>query len=286
MPFFFPEGKRMIDQGIGVAEPNNADMLMGLSVQAIVGLAAPKLLSGLEITNSAGDPVNDVGFGTGYCRDSTNVVTMVASVAMTKRLDASWAAGTGQGGRMSAAALADGTYHCFAIMSDADNSVDFGFDVSPTAPTLPTGYTFFRKLWSVVREAGALVLFDKRGSKFFRRVPSLSYNVTNPGISGVLVPLDVPKGIIVEAMFSNRLSDASVTAATWMLITGPAQTDSVPSSSIFSNGLPNSTGIITSFVEGSRFTDVNGQIRFRLDRSNANIAVRLVTNGWVEQLDA
>src|SRR4030095_1978830 len=135
----------MIDQGIGVAEPNNADMLMGVSCQAWLGLAAPTLLSGIGLANSVGDPVNDIDFSTGVCRDSTNVVTLVADTAMTKQLDAAWVAGTGQGGRMSAAALSNTTYYCFAILSDTDGSVDFGFDISATAPTLPTGYTYFRR---------------------------------------------------------------------------------------------------------------------------------------------
>src|SRR4029077_17826592 len=53
---------------------------------------------GLKISNNSADAVNDIDIAEGGCRDDSNSANILLS-AMTKRLDAAWAAGTNQGGR-------------------------------------------------------------------------------------------------------------------------------------------------------------------------------------------
>src|SRR3990167_5278425 len=95
------------------------------------------------------------------------------TTAITKQLDAAWAVGTNQGGRMSAAAIANTTYHVPLIKRVDTGVVDVGLDVSATAPTLPTNYTKFRRIGSILREAGAIVAFSQIGDEFLHLSPLL-----------------------------------------------------------------------------------------------------------------
>jgi hypothetical protein len=276
----------MIDQGIGVAEANNADMLMGKSLQDLLGLANPTLLSGGSIANDVTDPVNDVAFATGVFRDSTNTVTMIADTAMIKQLDVAWAAGTGQGGRMSAAAIADVTYYCFAIMSNADGSVDFGFDVSSTAPTLPSGYTYFRRIGTILRAGGTILAFQQDGRYFALKTPITDVNVSNPGVAAVLRTLSVPIGQrvlanVFVAFFAPTLADI----AGGILLTDPGCVDVIPTGIVATvivyDGV---TRVSNGGAMAQVWTNTAGQIRSRLQFSAANTSLRITTFGWTDSL--
>lgn len=81
----------------------------GLAVVASAGMPR-SYLAGAALSNNGTDATNDIDIAAGACRDSTNAVDITIA-AMTKRLDANWAAGTNQGFRNSAAAITDTTYH-------------------------------------------------------------------------------------------------------------------------------------------------------------------------------
>lgn len=85
----------------------------------------------------------------GVIADSTFSETMALAASMTKTTSA-WATGSGNGGKMSAAAIATTTwYYVYLIKNPTTGVVDCGFDVSATAPTLPTGYTLYRLIAAV-----------------------------------------------------------------------------------------------------------------------------------------
>lgn len=101
---------------------------------------------GLTIGNNVASPTTQIDIAVGQCRDSTNTVDIVLATPMTKSLTAVWAAGTIQGMRDSAAALALlQSYAIFLIMSD-EGDVDVLASQSATNPTLPTGYVYFRRI--------------------------------------------------------------------------------------------------------------------------------------------
>lgn len=85
---------------------------------------------------------NEASLSAGSRRDRTDASNLVLASAMSKLLGTAWAAGTGQGGRLSAAAEASSTAYCvWVIHNPTTGATDWGYDVSATAPTLPTGYT-------------------------------------------------------------------------------------------------------------------------------------------------
>ncbi len=168
-------------------------------------------LAGLGATNNAGDATNDIDFAVGEARDSTHAVNLVAATAMTKQLDATWAAGTNAGGKMSAAAIADTTYHLYVIRKDSDGTCDFGFDVSATAPTMPSGYTYFRRIGSIVRASGAIRAFRQDGDHFFWKTPVRDVDATAVAAS-TLTTFSVPLGIRVKPRIAVNIGMAGTNA--------------------------------------------------------------------------
>ena len=159
---------------------------------------------GLSIANTPGFTTTRITASVGQCRDSTNTANLVLAAPLTKRLDAAWVVGNNEGGR-DAGALANGqTWHVFVILKDADDTVDMLFSQSPTAPTMPVGYTKFRRIGAILLEAAATTIrqFIQIGDFFMLAVRSADYAAqANGGGVPYLRTVTVPAGIKVEAIF-------------------------------------------------------------------------------------
>jgi hypothetical protein len=60
---------------------------------------------------------------------------------MTKRLDATWSAGTGNGGLFSGTKAINTWYYPFAIYNPTTGVSDAGFDISSSGANIPVGFT-------------------------------------------------------------------------------------------------------------------------------------------------
>lgn len=246
---------------------------------------AENVLRGCGLANNASDATNDIDFAAGYCSDLT-LNRVITCAAMTKRLDAAWAAGTGNGG-LDTGAIANGTYHCWAI-AKADGTQDWLFSASATAPTMPTGYSFKRRVGSIMRSAAAIVGFVQSGDRFWRKVPVLSVNVASStgGTSAVTAVLTVPTGIIVLPVGTVTHIDNSPTVETFLLLTSLDQTDTAASVSVTSSSTP--AGLATPQAEHNSMplqvkTDTAASIRFRFSVSDADVVIRIWTHGWIDR---
>lgn len=240
------------------------------------------LLTGLTLANNGSDATNDIDFTAGYCVDSTGAAIIQCS-ALTKQLDAAWAAGTNAGG-LDTGSISNGTYHCFAIKKDSDGSGDFLFSTSPTAPTMPSGYTYFRRIGSIIRASAAIVAFSQLGDTFLRKVPVNNINTTNPGTAQVSVTTSVPNGIQVEAIMGVALGDGTPAVATNLLLLSPDQTDTAPNVALANLALGAAGASVIQQTAGvfRVRTDTSRVIKYRVDNSDADIAVRMATIGWVD----
>ena len=163
---------------------------------------AAGFLHGLTISNNASDVTNDIDVAIGSAADSTAVGIMGLISAITKRLDAAWTVGHNGGGRMSAAAIADTTYHVFLIKRLDTGVVDVGLDVSPTAPTLPANYTLFRRIGSIMRIAGVIKPFKQFGDMFKLQGPTATTDWTAAASVAIAnVAVTIPTGIVVSPSF-------------------------------------------------------------------------------------
>jgi hypothetical protein len=150
-------------------------------------------LAGLIIGNNGADLTNDIDITDGECRDETNSFDIRLSAPITKQLDVAWAAGTG-GGRDTAIAIADGTWHVFAI-AKADGTADALMSSSLTAPTMPSGFVYKRRIASIVRYSGVIKRFRRLGDyvefiggEVTHASASTGASATFGAILGVLVP--------------------------------------------------------------------------------------------------
>jgi hypothetical protein len=111
------------------------------------------VINGFAISHDT-DTDHDILFGAGSCPDSTNAMILTGS-AMVKRVDASWSAGTGNGGLFSGSVSTNVVYYMFVIRKDSDGSIDYGFDTSIIAANRPAGWTYYRLIGVGVTNASS-----------------------------------------------------------------------------------------------------------------------------------
>jgi hypothetical protein len=249
-----------------------------------VSAALKGQIHGLTLSNNATDATNDIDIAAGEAASTeTNPVLMVLGSTLTKRLDAAWAVGSGNGG-LDTGSIADTTYHVWLIRRSDTGVVDALFSTSASAPTMPTGYGQKRRIGSIIRAAGAIRTFVQSGDRFMLNTPVLDVNSTNPGTSAVTQTLTVPGGInVVARMNVEAVSIAADAVNVGVYLSDLAQTDVAPSLSaapliqVLALVLA-SNNITTAPVEVR--TNTSSQIRTRLSASATNTVLRIATLGW------
>jgi hypothetical protein len=232
--------------------------------------------SGLKLSNNVSDATNDIDIATGCAADTTNVAIMKLTSAITKRLDAAWAVGTGNGG-LDTGAIANGTYHVFLIQRSDTGVVDALFSTSPTAPTMPTNYDRKRRIGSIIRESAALVGFTQFGNEFIRNSLSLEFANSLGTTSAVLQALKVPTGIQVVA--KTMIGLLYVSAGNYGVFTSPDQTDTAASATNYTMFVL-STSTLT-WTQAQIRTNTSGQVRLRTDHATG-IQIYINTIGWID----
>lgn len=234
------------------------------------------------IAYNVSDAVNDTDISAGEALSTAaNPLMMVLSAGITKRLDAAWSVGSGNGG-LDTGSIADGTYHIHLIMRSDTGVVDACYSTSPTAPTtgvnIPAAYNHSRRIGSRIRSGGALAPFVQLGNQFLiSNAITLDYNAT-PGVTtAVLVPLSVPTGIQVLADVNLYLNN---TVSSNLIVSSPDQVDAAASNTYFSMFVTST--VPQMFLSGLYRTDTSGRLRIRTD--SAASAVRVNTKGWFDFL--
>lgn len=231
---------------------------------------------GCTLSNGT-DATNDIDIAAGKARDSADATNILAT-AITKRLDAAWAVGTNQGGR-DTGSIANTTYHVWLIKRTDGTVVDVLFSTSATAPTMPTDYTFKRRIGSIVRSGATILGFDQIGDEFLLLVPVQDEDRANPGTSAVTVTTTVPTGVKVQANVSlSLLSDGGEDR--FLLITSPDQTNTAATNNLY-DVHAGSAAHLNSVAMLVR-TNTSGQIRYRVDSSSSGTSVNILTHGWVD----
>lgn len=171
---------------------------------------------GFTMANNSGAPNTTVDVGAGSASDSTGAVDINLTSTFSGILQASgaWAAGSGQN-KLDTGARANSTwYHVYSIRKTSDATGDILFSLSPTAPTVPTGYSGFRRIGSVQTDgSGNIIQFINVGRLFLRKTPandaagSLPINTD----SSITLTLSVPLGVRVASIFHAAFTGNTTT---------------------------------------------------------------------------
>lgn len=243
-------------------------------------------LWGLTLSNNTTDPTNDLDIQPGGAAsgDATigNVTYMQLNAVMTKQLDATWAAGTGAGGRTSSKAINNETWHVFLMI--VSGAVDVGFDNDPQGDNLIAdhGATKVRRIGSIPREGGAFLPFLQRYDFFWRDVPINIFSTNNPGTAAVTtVHLKTPENLVTEAIVNFYYNDTTPTVTKYALLSSMDMTDTAPTETVSTMSVDPAATVCSSmhYVK----TNTLGQIRYRLNASDADVTVKLMTHGWIDQ---
>lgn len=116
----------------------------------------------LTMSNAA-DTVNDITISAGEAADESGETVMVLPTAITKRLDAAWAVGSGNGGLNTGSVAADTWYEVHLIKRQDSGVVDAMFTTTANRATLPSGYTHQRRIGWIRRNGSTILQFTQVG---------------------------------------------------------------------------------------------------------------------------
>ena len=234
-------------------------------------------LFGMQLSNNVADATNDIDITAGKRRDSTDAQNIVGA-ASTKRLDAAWAVGSGNGG-LDTGAIANTTYHVFTIKRSDTGVVDYLFSTSASAPTMPTSYDYKRRIGSIIRVAAAIKGFLQTGDHFQWMSPPMDVDVATPGTSSISYILTVPSGFKLLADLEVFLFNNTTTTVVY--VRDPNVTDSVPATNAAPGGTVTAgSGDPAGVLVWARCrTNTSSQVAVRSNVS-ANTFYRLWTLGW------
>ena len=218
----------------------------------------PGFLYGLELAK-ASDTEFEVSAG--KARDSSDTVNGALSSTFTKSLS-SWSAGSGGGSLDTGSIAADTWYHVFLIIK-SDGTSDVLISTSLTSPTLPSGYSYKRRLGSLLMDGSAhITAFQQFGDDFYWDLPVVELETTSTGNSRQVLTITTPPGVECQAYmvssYFRRKSDWDY----WMWVGHPDKTDSAAGTDNHchhTNSGDNATA--SSFV--TCYTNTSSQIAYR-----------------------
>ena len=264
----------------------------------------PEHIQGLAISNDDGADGDDINFGAGsastYSSGGTRYNT-IASAALTKQADATWAAGDDAGGLPDSfsgtwpAAIDD--YHLFLLGKQNDQSAyDFGFDTSLTAVNLladaavvSAGFNTYRRVASLRSSATpgwpGIVSSETAGGGLDVRllvpVQDVSDNPTSTAAQTYTLA-SVPGDVWVLPIGYWRLFDDSSSSALNALITQTNQTDTAPSDTVHTMRLFGGSDQVDS-VANTVKSDTSRHVRARLSGAQADQYIYFMTHGWIDE---
>jgi hypothetical protein len=252
-------------------------------IKTYIGSGAPRgYLSGMGMSNDT-DTDHDILVGVGVVRDAADAVNIELTSAITKQIDASWAAGDDAGGLSSSLTLsADTWYHVHAII--VSGSADIGFDTSVTAANLVTDHsaTAYRRIGSVLTDSSSnIIQFQQFGDEFIYDSQVENLNNGSPGTSRLTQTVTTPLGIETRSILGIVAVVAGSNSGVRFTITHPGVTDATPTATNLNNAGENSSNLNGTWASGTHIvrTNTSSQVAYR---QNFGASVSINTNGYYD----
>jgi len=242
-----------------------AVLALEAEVAALSGATLPLgYIDGLTISNNVADATNDIDVAVGVARSGADTFDLELAASITKRLDANFVAGTGQGGLDTGNKANSTWYHVWLIRTDADGVCDILLSTSVSAPTMPAGYTAKRRIGAVLTDGTGIIRpFVQTGDYFRWKTTQSSTGALGGTIttSRQLIVVATPLGVKCKA----RLAIDAITAGTesiLMTVTDPDVANVAPSNVNF-NALASDGSGFRGGSEVTCFTNTSSQVAVR-----------------------
>jgi len=172
-----------------------------------------KVLSTQEITD-----LYNSGNGNTLTETISDSITIDCSAMTEKKLNVAWSAGSTGGLLDTGSILASNTYHIFAI-SKTDGTQDYVASLNPKKPTLPTGYTYYRRIRSVRTDGSSNIYKEtQNGNKIIFETSIRDLNITTESSSAKAnaETFSVPSGISVVPLWAISCTTNTSGGETWL----------------------------------------------------------------------
>lgn len=182
---------------------------------SIVGNAqlTPDFVRGLILSNNAGNPNTHIDISAGSAKLGLLIVTNGGT--FTKRLNGTWAVGSGNGGLDTGGTSPGATYHVHSLRKQSDGSFDAVYSLSASAPNMAllTGYDVIQRVGSVVLDgSGNIRPFTQTLSRFALTTFVTELTETSLQALSAITLSSVPAGIPVRPILSATLTMSSATS--------------------------------------------------------------------------
>jgi len=233
----------------------------------------PGFLFGLTLSTAGSSATFGVAAGAAVNSLATGYMTLAS--AYTKTTSA-WALGSAAGA-LDTGAIANSTwYHVFLIQRVDTGVVDVLISLSATAPTMPTNYTLFRRIGSMLTNGSAQwVAFQQIGDVFRWLTPVLDGSNVSLTTTYANITISSPLGVIVQAF--GRV----VASAGYIVNIRPSfASDGAPSNTVSPLGMGSGGSSTFTGTPWQEFTDTSSRVQWAM--SAAIAANYLATYGWID----
>jgi len=132
-----------------LTEPEKAQVRDNIGAGTGSGAVPAGHIFGLSTANNGVDTQKDIDIAPGEAAsDDATPALMKLTSSITKRLDANWVVGSGNGGLDTGSPANNTWYYVWLIMRSDTSVVDTLFSASSSAPTMPANYDRKRLIWA------------------------------------------------------------------------------------------------------------------------------------------
>ena len=244
-------------------------------------------ITGLTIAN---DPLNintHITIATGQCRDGSDTYDLKLLTSLTKRINATFAAGSGNGGLDTGTVAANTGYWVHLIRRSVDGGLDILFSTSATNPLLPSGYNAFRRIGSILTDASANIRkFIQHGDYFqlYDRTADFAgvANGSGPYLRQMVCPKGIPLLLRVYLQSVGLTNTAVGFSGVYDPALGPPQLATLKRAQIRRVVYKDKTNLDSNYgiFDGDVWCDSNGQVYTHSDDPGDQIALGLY--GWTD----
>lgn len=245
------------------------------NIQSYLGMLLPDYVSGMAVSYVN---ATTCSVAAGQARIGATAVSLAS--AMTKRLDASWTAGSGNGGLDTGTVQPNATYHLRAIRNASTGVADLLWSASATAPTMPSGWNSIQRLQTVKTDgSGNIRPFVTDGRETRLLTPVNEYSGAGARALALITCAGLPTGIRVQALLQSGVYAAGSTDGGVRHTLGDGHQSSVQQAI----EVYHSSGAKGITVPVACRTNTSAQIFFGVQEVSAPASINtLTTLGWID----